>query len=85
MSDAPDKLFAWPSGAFNDWYAAGASNETTLVYEETEYIRKDIYDALQVKLELAIEGIEGLLFDDTWGVQHEEYRKTMTILRRVKE
>ena len=44
MSDAPDKLFAWPGGAFNDWYAAGASNETTLVYEETEYIRKDIYD-----------------------------------------
>jgi hypothetical protein len=40
---------------------------------------------LKQKLEKAIAAIEVLLFDDTWGVHHEQYRKTMATLKTLKE
>ena len=48
MSDAPDRLFAWPNGDGRLWYAADASDEITMCFDEVEYIRKDTYDAVIV-------------------------------------
>ena len=48
MSDAPDRLFAWPNGDGRLWYAADASDEITMCFDEVEYIRKDIYDAVVI-------------------------------------
>lgn len=45
MTDAPEKVFAWPSADGRGWYAGGCSYEPTMTFEDIEYIRADLVDA----------------------------------------
>jgi mevalonate pyrophosphate decarboxylase len=42
-------------------------------------------EELKTKIEVAIQALEGIMVDPTWGLEHETYMRCRVALRKLKE
>jgi hypothetical protein len=42
-------------------------------------------EKLKTKIEVAIQALEGIVVDPTWGLEHETYMQCRVALRKLKE
>lgn len=80
MSETPERIWVFPCAGCTMFAA-----ETEQVNTDTvEYVRADRIEELEAKLAKATGALEVIVTDDTWGLEHDTYRKCRTTLAELK-